>query len=355
MRDEPAAAAPPFGAAVQLAGSTGCFIHYLLLFGAEKQQKPLRPVTRAAACGPAAASGVHAGLPANRPRRFPHPGHKLLLRPRDIVGNRSLRLKQATNSCYLLVRRRPHKRKATSHHSYTCFSAAKSSKSRSVLSRGRLPAARSRRRATMRVCQQTIPDAFRTPAAGLFFAPRDTVGDSFPRLKQETYSYCQYPHLFFCWRILQKKATFHTHFLLLFGGEKQQKPLRPVTRAAACGPSAASGDHAGLPANRPRRFSPPGLRLLLRPRDIVGRILPQPIYKRGQSQRPFFYPSSFPPQNFSFSCFSATKSSKSRSGLSRGRLPAARLRRRATMRVCQQTVPDASRPRACGCFFALVT
>lgn len=56
-----------------------------------------------------------------------------------------------------------------------------------------------------------------------------------------------------------------------------------------------------------------------------------------------------------FSCFSPSKSSKSRSVLSRGRLPAARVRRRATMRVCKQTVPDASRTRACDCSFALVT
>ena len=86
MRGKSAAAAPFSGATVQLAGSSGYFICFLQLFGGEKQQKPLRPVTRAAACGPVAASGDHAGLPANRPRRFPPPGHKLLLLPRDIVG-----------------------------------------------------------------------------------------------------------------------------------------------------------------------------------------------------------------------------------------------------------------------------
>ena len=69
-------------------------IHFLLLFAVEKQQKPLRPVTRAAACGPRAASGNHAGLQANRPRRFPHPGLRLLLRPCDTAGGISLRLKQ---------------------------------------------------------------------------------------------------------------------------------------------------------------------------------------------------------------------------------------------------------------------
>jgi hypothetical protein len=86
MRGKSAAAAPFSGATVQLAGSSGYFICFLQLFAAEKQQKPLRPITRAAACGPVAASGDHAGLPANRPRRFPPPGHKLLLLPRDIVG-----------------------------------------------------------------------------------------------------------------------------------------------------------------------------------------------------------------------------------------------------------------------------
>ena len=140
-------------------------------------------------------------------------------------------------------------------------------------------------------------------------------------------------------------------FLQLFGGEKQQKPLRPVTRAAACGPVAASGDHAGLPANRPRRFPPPGHKLLLLPRDIVGRILFTSTHIREDNpSKPF----SIPP-SFSFFCFSAAKSSKSRSDLSRGRLPAARSRRRATMRVCRQTVPDAFRPRATSCFFSLVT
>ena len=53
--------------------------------------------------------------------------------------------------------------------------------------------------------------------------------------------------------------------------------------------------------------------------------------------------------------FRRRKAASSRSILSRGRLPAARVRRRATMRVCKQTVPDASRIQACNCRFALVT
>ena len=137
-------------------------------FRRRKAAKAVRPLTRAAACGPVAASGDHAGLPANRPRRFPHPGHKLLLRPRDIVG------------------------------------------------------------------------------------------DSFPRLKQETYSYCQYPHLFFCWRILQKKATFHTHFLLLFAAEKQQKPLRPVTRGGRLRPGCGVGRPYGFASKPSPTLSAPG-------------------------------------------------------------------------------------------------
>ena len=53
---------------------------------------------------------------------------------------------------------------------FSCFLPSKSSKSRSVLSRGRLPAARVRRRATMRVCKQTVPDASRTRACDCRFA-----------------------------------------------------------------------------------------------------------------------------------------------------------------------------------------
>ena len=86
MRGKPAAAAPFFGATLPLAGGSGYFICFLQLFGGEKQQKPLRPVTRAAACGPVGGVGRLCGFPANLPRRFPHPGHKLLLLPRDIVG-----------------------------------------------------------------------------------------------------------------------------------------------------------------------------------------------------------------------------------------------------------------------------
>ena len=145
-------------------------------------------------------------------------------------------------------------------------------------------------------------------------------------------------------------------FLQLFGGEKQQKPLRPVTRAAACGPVAASGDHAGLPANRPRRFPPPGHKLLLLPRDIVGSILFTSTHKRGQSQRPFFsIPPSFPHKVSLSPAFRRRKAAKAAPSYHAGGCLRPRVRRRATMRVCQQTVPDTFRTPAAGLFFALVT
>ena len=95
--------------------------------------------------------------------------------------------------------------------------------------------------------------------------------------------------------------------------KSRRQPFHPVTRAAACG------------------------------------SYPLLFFCRAILQRKSDLPSSI------FSCFLPSKSSKSRSVLSRGRLPAARVRRRATMRGCKQTVPDASRIRACGCSFALVT
>lgn len=97
MRGKSAAAAPFSGATVQLAGSSGYFICFLQLFAAEKQQKPLRPVTRAAACGPVGGVGRLCGFPANLPRRFPHPGRQLLLRPRDTVGDISPALNKRPN------------------------------------------------------------------------------------------------------------------------------------------------------------------------------------------------------------------------------------------------------------------
>ena len=138
---------------------------------------------------------------------------------------------------------------------FSCFSPSKSSKSRSVLSRGRLPAAHN-----------------------LTFSSAE--------------------------RILQRKSDLPSSiFSCFFAVEKQQKPLRPVTRAAACGPRAASGNHAGLQANRPRRFPHPGLRLLLRPCDTAGGIS---LRLKQETKRP-------------------------------------------------KKPPDASRTRACDCRFALVT
>lgn len=113
-----------------------------------------------------------------------------------------------------------------------------------------------------------------------------------------------YPHLFFCRaHLAKKKRPSIIHFLLLFNGESSKQPFHPVTRAAACGPRAASGDHAGLQANRPRRFPHPVLRLLLRPCDTAGGIS---LQLKQETKRP-------------------------------------------------KKPPDASRIRACGCRFALVT
>ncbi len=138
---------------------------------------------------------------------------------------------------------------------FSCFSPSKSSKSRSVLSRGRLPAAHI-----------------------LTFSSAE--------------------------RILQRKSDLPSSIFSCFSTAKSSKqPFHPVTRAAACGPRAASGDHAGLQANRPRRFPHPVLRLLLRPRDTAGGISPRLKHETKRSKNP----------------------------------------------------PDASRIRACGCRFALVT
>lgn len=152
-------------------------------------------------------------------------------------------------------------------------------------------------------------ERFRLPGAAAIssvfscFSPSKSSRQSFHPVTRAA-ACGSYPHLFFCRaHLAKKKRPSIIHFLLLFDVEKQQKPLRPVTRAAACGPRAASGDHAGLQANRPRRFPHPVLRLLLRPRDTAGGISPRLKHETKRPKKP----------------------------------------------------PDASRTRACGCRFALVT
>ena len=102
MRGKPTAAAPSFGERFRLPGAAAISSIFSCFLPSKSSKQPFHPVTRAAACGPRAASGNHAGLQANRPRRFPHPGLRLLLRPCDTVrpcdtaGGISLRLKQET-------------------------------------------------------------------------------------------------------------------------------------------------------------------------------------------------------------------------------------------------------------------
>ena len=167
MRGKPAAAAPSFGERFRLPGAAAISSVFSCFSTAKSSKQPFHPVTRAAACGPRAASGDHAGLQANRPRRFSHPVLRLLLRPRDTAGGISPRLKHET--------KRPKK-----------------------------PPDASRTRACgCRFALVTQPEAFlyglnmrpnapktsrRFPHPGLrlLLRPCDTAGGISPRLKQET-------------------------------------------------------------------------------------------------------------------------------------------------------------------------